>query len=493
MKYDTRLFSQAMEGGIVILMMMFRMISSYRPIIYTWSLVTAFIPIRYCAVGVSSFQFTYPSTFHLNQIATKRHQLFRQYTNLSPQSFVDEVTSFLDVDDIPYRNISNEELNGILQNNNIQSKKRVNEMMSLLDNHVILAVGKGRQTATTDSAQSTYSFILNLCPTTSLDTIIKQQHNSTNISKSVAAAAYLNSDLTKAFANSNTSIVHLHQDVWNRSPEIVQSRMRSKCGISQQRIYARKTKVKRITKLEYLPFLEENHLWGATGAKYGYSLYNKANDMLVAVATFSSKRKINRDNQTFHSFELLRFCTKLDTTVVGGITKLISAFVKEIKSNLSENTRIDIVTSIDRDFGSSTWPKFEQIEVMNPLPMFVGDDGLRRHAVGAGLTPLNQNIEDESSSMTTSELLRAGLPTSLMEQLDQDTLKESPWQLAAENGFHPVFDTGVERLVLIVDRKENEDTKQLWDNSMPRYVQQHYSPNKGVDQMLTDIRDYKKS
>ena len=80
-----------------------------------------------------------------------------------------------------------------------------------------------------------------------------------------------------------------------------------------------------------------------------------------------------------------------------------------------------------------------------------------------------------------------------MDQLDQDTLEVSPWQLAAENGFHPVFDTGVERLVLIIDGKDDEDTKQLWDNSMPWYVQQHYSPNKGVDQMLKDIREYKNS
>ena len=469
---------------------MSRMIYSYRPILSAWSLVTAFIPIRYCAVV--SFQFTNPSTFHHHhQIAIKRHQHFRQYTTLSPQSFVDEVTSFLDVDDITYRKLSNEELNGILNDTSIQSK-RVNEMMSLLDNNVILGVGKDRQTTTTDSTQSPYSFILNLCPTTSLDTIIKQQHNSTSISKSVAAYAYLNSDFTKALTD--TSIVHLHQDVWSRSSDIVKSRIRSKCGISQQRIYARKTFVKRITKAKYLAFLEDNHLWGATGAKYGYGLYNKVDDMLVAVATFSSKRKINRDNQTFHSFELLRFCTRLDTTVVGGITKLISAFVKEIKSNLLVNTRIDIVTSIDRDFGCSTWPKFEQMAVMDPMPMFVGDvDGLRRHAVGAGLTPLDQNIEYESSSMTTSELLRAGLPTSLMKQLDQDTLTVSPWQLAAQARFHPVFDTGVERLVLIVDRKEDEDTKQLWNNSIPRYVQQHYSPNKGVEQMLTDIREYKNS
>ncbi len=77
------------------------------------------------------------------------------------------------------------------------------------------------------------------------------------------------------------------------------------------RIFARKTASRRIPKSEYLPFLEENHLWGATSAKYAYGLYLKkvnrqqdvdgkaqpsdeSEELLVAVATFSSKRKVFR-------------------------------------------------------------------------------------------------------------------------------------------------------------------------------------------------------
>ena len=53
------------------------------------------------------------------------------------------------------------------------------------------------------------------------------------------------------------SSVHLQQDVWNRSPTIVQSRLRSKCGMHSNngRIFAQKTASRRIPKSEYLPFL----------------------------------------------------------------------------------------------------------------------------------------------------------------------------------------------------------------------------------------------
>mmetsp|Transcript_20366 Transcript_20366/g.38472 ORF Transcript_20366/g.38472 Transcript_20366/m.38472 type:complete len:583 (-) Transcript_20366:41-1789(-) len=494
--------------------------------------------------------------------------------NLSPQIFVDEVTSFLDTDDISWRHFSHQELRRALElyfepiPQKLSSSSRVNEMMAMLEDRVILAVGKGaRNSSSIDNfshnnktdcdniedsnhIQQPYSFILSLCPTPNLAAIqsIHQNHKpNSSVSEAVASYAWLNAHLTDAFFNHDpnnlhstsgdkatkpmTSIVHLHQDVWNRSPKIVRSRLSSKCGRFDRRIYARQTIVKKIPKTSYLPFLEENHLWGATGAKGGYGLFLKpkkkhpkqqnhgcgttqcdddGDGMLVAVATFSSKRKINRASHNFHSFELLRFCTKLDTTVVGGLGKLVSAFVKGVTCNKQQNGKrganpngnseedqveIDLITSIDRDFGSNTWPDaWQQMEVMNPVPMFVGDvDGLRRHAVGAGLTPLEQT--GDKTLMSTSMVLRAGLPDSLLCQLEQEssqevTDKDRPWQMAAKHGLYPVFDTGVERLMLVVD---NEKTKhlslpELWKNSVPTYVKKHYSSNTGIDNMLSCIR-----
>jgi hypothetical protein len=279
--------------------------------------------------------------------------------------------------------------------------------------------------------------------------------------------------------------------------------------------------VKRIAKSDYIPFLEENHLWGATGSKYGYGLFIKnkqvkhqtddtstpqvpaAEEILVAVATFSSKREINRARNKFNSHELLRFCTKSDTTVVGGLTKLVSAFVKEVKSKHTEvndsgnvvQTGIDIVTSIDRDFGSNTWPNFERVQVMDPIPMFVGDvDGLRRHAVGVGLAPLEQ-FGDNCVSLSKSMILRAGLPTWLLQQLDEDNTHEHDeqdrlWKIVAQHGFHPVFDAGVERLMFIAEATTTNEMSpsDLWDASLPNYVKGHYSVNAGVQRMLNSIR-----
>mmetsp|Transcript_28977 Transcript_28977/g.69845 ORF Transcript_28977/g.69845 Transcript_28977/m.69845 type:complete len:578 (-) Transcript_28977:277-2010(-) len=496
---------------------------------------------------------------------------------VNPRFFVDDVISFLEIDGISWRQVSQRELRNVLslsleqhpQNGVAVPSNRVDEMMMFLDDRVILAVGRGngdtmtttatnttpnrtlgQQNYDTDNAPSinsiseetfksnrqTYSYILHLCPTPNLDAIQKMHqqhdHNST-VSQALSAYAWLNTHLTNAFFNYDlnqlrvssdhdsrpkTTIVHLHQDVWNRSPSIAQSRLRNKCGIYNQRIYARQTIVKRIPKSEYIPFLEKNHLWGATGAKSCYGLFWKPkrtehlkqqnnntrtlqsrnqDEMLVAVASFSSKRKINRSNSMFHSFGLLRFCTKLDTTVVGGLTKLVAAFVKGVKSKHTD-TGIDIITSVDRDFGSNTWPKFEQMDVMDPVPMFVGDvDGLRRHAVGAGLTPLDQNIRN-NTSMTPSMLLRAGLPESLLWKLQHDSLHKShdrdwPWQTAAQQGFHPVFDAGVERLMMVADNIDttNLSLSELWGHSTPCYVNEHYSQNAGIDNMLKSIRQYR--
>lgn len=191
------------------------------------------------------------------------------------QSFVDEVTSFLDDDGIPWAAIPNiKEM--------IPSDTAIDIGKSSLVCRTILGVG--------GEEPEGFKFLLHVCPTPS-----SEAH----------AGAWLNAKITNALQTTQTTIVHLHQDVWNRSRGIVESRLRSKCGGSRDcRIYARKTHAQRIMKLQYLPFLEENHLWGATRAKFAYGLILKP-ERLVAVATFSPKRKVYRAGEEFHSYELL--------------------------------------------------------------------------------------------------------------------------------------------------------------------------------------------
>jgi hypothetical protein len=375
------------------------------------------------------------------------------------------------------------------------STKKQEYLIAMLESRTILAVGKGTAYKNTNL---TFSFLLHLCPTPNFVTPLTEEF--------VASYAWLNAHLTSAFANEHI-IVHLHEDVWNRSPDIIRSRLRSKCGLHNKRIFARQTRVKRIPKSEYLTFLERNHLYGALSSKYAYGLYTKVtsrqeDEKLVAVATFSNKRKIKRASTVFHSYELLRFCTEMDSAVVGGLSKIISAFVKEVRSKVKDGEcdckreiGIDIVTSIDRDFGTNSWPNFICMDVMKPLPMFVGDDGIRRHAVGVGLTPFD-NMDAVPITITTSLLLRLGLPLSLLEELEQYNeiqTDQTCWDVARNAGFRPVFDAGVERLMLIVDDGGTDDLKpeSLWNESTPRFVTDHYSKNPGVEKMINSLKDLK--
>ncbi|KAL7437462.1 hypothetical protein ACHAXM_005916 [Skeletonema potamos] len=405
-------------------------------------------------------------------------------------TFAEEVISFLQYDNLQWRNFTSQELMPVIDSY-IGRQHREPSLKAMLEGRSILSVGKGNaENASLLSTHQPFSFLLHLCPTPTFEP------TSSLTEELVASHAWRNAHLTNAFA-SNRTIVHLHEDVWRRSPEIIKSRLRSKCGVHKKRIFARQTAVKRIHKLEYLEFLERNHLWGATSAKYAFGLYTK-DEQLVAVATFSNKRRVKRASTVFHSYELLRFCTEMDAAVIGGLSKIISAFVKEVarpkvveEGDGQSMIGIDLVTSIDRDFGTNSWPNFDCMDVMKPLPMFIGDDGIRRHAVGVGLTPLENNMD--STPNNTSLLLRMGLPLPLLNELhqyNQVETEQSCWDIARNYGFLPVFDAGVERLMLLIDDGRSNQLKPetLWNESTPRFVTDHYSKNYGVERMIQSLK-----
>lgn len=102
---------------------------------------------------------------------------------------------------------------------------------------------------------------------------------------------------------------------WLTKTEIVKSMLKSKLGIINTKIPARRCIIKRINFPK--DFLETNHIQGAgqpTSENYGLYYNNK----LVAVATFAPPRYDPRAD-----LELVRYCTLLNTTVVGGLSRLL--------------------------------------------------------------------------------------------------------------------------------------------------------------------------
>lgn len=176
--------------------------------------------------------------------------------------------------------------------------------------------------------------------------------------------------------------VILWEDQWQSKADIIKSRLLSFLGISV-RIPGRLTYVTRIDKAESAKFLKKNHLQGVTSSKYQFGLYlpikyfrvlpadfqldNSGRDLLVAVATFSYVRIFIHGEKPFRSFELIRFSSLINTTVVGGMNKLLSAFSKEMHPD-------DIMTYIDLEWSDGTSYRklgFEEISRKPPVSFWL--------------------------------------------------------------------------------------------------------------------------
>lgn len=121
-------------------------------------------------------------------------------------------------------------------------------------------------------------------------------------------------------------LIYIWEDWWVRNREIVESMLSSITQSNTKRIYARTCSVREITDEESRIFLKNNHIQGASISKIRLGLFH--DNELVSVMTFGKLRKILGSNSKDGYWELLRFSSKKNTTVVGGASKLFSYFVK---------------------------------------------------------------------------------------------------------------------------------------------------------------------
>ena len=167
--------------------------------------------------------------------------------------------------------------------------------------------------------------------------------------------------------------VQLWEDQWVHQKSKVKSKIRSLLGLTQ-RIHARTTKIKKIDNSTLVQFLNQNHLNIAIKGKYKYGLYDK--EELVAVMSFSKGRTMVRDGKEFASYELLRFCNKLNCTVVGGFSKLLRHFIKVHKPD-------DLMTYVDADWSngkSLTTMGFDYVETKEPFEFWLNlSTGIREY------------------------------------------------------------------------------------------------------------------
>jgi hypothetical protein len=131
-------------------------------------------------------------------------------------------------------------------------------------------------------------------------------------------------DKTIFFKNNEIRIVHIWEDDWDLKKNIVKSMISNLIGNTKTKIFARKCEVRILNDSNLCNrFLEENHIQSKVSSVLKLGLFYGGN--LVSLMTFDhfEGRKLMPSNE----WNLSRFCSILNTSVIGGASKLLNYFI----------------------------------------------------------------------------------------------------------------------------------------------------------------------
>jgi len=123
----------------------------------------------------------------------------------------------------------------------------------------------------------------------------------------------------------NIKLLHIFEDDWDNKQHIIKSIILNKLNLIGEKIYARKCVVKEVNSKDTRSFLNNNHIQGFSKSSYKLGLYY--NNDLVSLMTFGY-----RHTNSKKEFELIRFCNKINTNVIGAASKLFKFFFEELQN-----------------------------------------------------------------------------------------------------------------------------------------------------------------
>lgn len=177
-------------------------------------------------------------------------------------------------------------------------------------------------------------------------------------------------DKLKLAESKGVRLLQIYEDEIYEKPEIVRSRLLNFIGKSDSVIYARKCEVVNVGSVSKDGFLDTNHIQGSTRSTINLGL--RYDGELVSVMTFTPPRV--RAGYDRKEWDLNRFCNKLDTSVVGGASRLLKAFRKEHPD--------PIISFADRRWSSGELYDtlgFENTGVVKPSYWYFRDGETKRH------------------------------------------------------------------------------------------------------------------
>ena len=132
-------------------------------------------------------------------------------------------------------------------------------------------------------------------------------------------------------------LYHIWEYEWNDPllKDIILSQIQNIADKNRVKFYARRCEIRLTSSTDSKLFLTQNHLQGYCSSKVNLGLYHE--NELVSLMTFG-KPRFNKN----YEWELLRFCTKKNTSIIGGASKLFKKFVELYKpKSVLSYSRID--------------------------------------------------------------------------------------------------------------------------------------------------------
>ena len=133
--------------------------------------------------------------------------------------------------------------------------------------------------------------------------------------------------------NAHIRLVDIFEDEWLNKKPIICSMIRNLLGKTPNKYYARKCHVKEVPTKVTREFFNTNHVQGYVNSTVNLGLY--VNDDLVSLMTFGKPRlNMGRKTREEGTWELVRFANKVNTSVIGGASKLFKYFLKNYNPNV---------------------------------------------------------------------------------------------------------------------------------------------------------------
>lgn len=160
-----------------------------------------------------------------------------------------------------------------------------------------------------------------------------------------------------AAANAGIRLLSIREDEWKNKQKLIKSMIKHRLNLSSDKIFARDCKIKVLPNNDVMQFINEHHLSGFRHAKFNYCLLY--NDRLVAVMSFSRHAQ--------YGYEIIRYCAESGTAVIGGASKLFTAFKRD-------NNPRSIISYADRRISNGGLYRklgFQQLSITGPNYSYV--------------------------------------------------------------------------------------------------------------------------